>query len=248
MRLDIMLAQQHNISREKAKSLITQGLVSVSGRTVSKPSYIVEETDTISLQAQESQYVSRGGYKLAHALNQFQLDVTGLVCTDIGASTGGFTDCLLQQGAKQVYAIDVGTNQLHPSLQNHPQIVSLENTNIRTKPDIPACQFMVIDVSFISLSLVLPVAHDMLAHGGTCLALVKPQFEVGKKNLNRQGIVKVPNMVGKVVRQLEQQARELGFSVLGQTASPITGKSGNAEFFLALKKEVDVPPQELAHD
>ena len=236
MRLDVTFAEQQNISREKAKTLITQGFVSVSGKVVTKPSFPLEATDTLSLEPQESQYVSRGGYKLAHALTQFQLDVTGKICTDIGASTGGFTDCLLQQGAELVYAIDVGTNQLHPSLQNHPHIISLENTNIRTKPDIPVCDFMVIDVSFISLSLVLPVAYEMLAPGGTCLALVKPQFEVGKKNLNRQGIVKVPGMVGKVVRQLEQQARALGFTVTGQTASPITGKNGNTEFFLALSK------------
>lgn len=237
MRLDIALAEQQNISREKAKTLISQGLVHVTGRVVTKPSFLVTDTDTLTVEQPEQHYVSRGGHKLAHALAQFQVDVREKTCIDIGASTGGFTDCLLQHGAQLVYAIDVGTQQLHPTLKDHPQIISLENTHILSQPAVPPAQIMVIDVSFISLSLVLPVAYELLIPDGVCLALVKPQFEVGKKNLNRQGIVKRPNLITKTMRQLAQQATIVGFTVLGQTPSPITGKGGNAECFLVLKRE-----------
>lgn len=236
-RLDVIIAEHQNISRSKAKEMIVNGWVSIQNQVITKPSFLVEGFDAVALHLPDTLYVSRGGQKLEHALSVFQLTVTDKTCMDIGASTGGFTDCLLQHGAKLVYAIDVGTNQLHPSLQNHPQIISLENTNIRTTPDLPQTELIVIDVSFISLTLVLPIVYDLLAQGGICLPLIKPQFEVGAKHLNKQGVVKDKKIVDRCLKNIEQHVTALGFHFSGKTISPITGKNGNTEYFFALRKE-----------
>lgn len=236
-RLDILIAEHQNISREKAKELIKKGFVSLKGKILLKSSILIENLDYVNISQPKTNYVSRGGYKLEHAISTFGIDISEKICVDIGSSTGGFTDCLLQHGATLVYAIDVGTEQLHSSLHNHSQIISLENTNIRTKPNIEQSDIIVIDVSFISLSLVLPIAFQMLNKNGICIALIKPQFEVGLKNLNKQGVVKDKKTIDKCLKNIENISLDIGFKIFGKTTSPITGKTGNIEYFLALRKE-----------
>ena len=236
-RLDLIISDHLQISREKAQTLIKDGYVKADGKTVTKPSAKYEDTLLLDIAQPPTQYVSRGGYKLEAALAHFAINVANTTCIDIGASTGGFTDCLLQHGASQVYAVDVGTNQLHPSLHNHPQIISLENTNIRTATGLPQGDIVVIDVSFISLTLVLPVVTTLLKQGGYCLALVKPQFEAGPQHLNKQGVVKNKNIHKKVLQNIKQTATDLGLGIVGHIESPIQGKQGNTEYFLTLNKE-----------
>jgi len=190
-----------------------------------------------------SPFVSRGGLKLEHALNEFKIDVTGLVCLDVGASTGGFTDCLLQRGAAKVYAIDVAYGQFDWKLRNDPRVVVVERTNIRyLKPDqlygaADKASLAVIDVIFISLVTIFPAVYDLLVPQGEIVALIKPQFEAKREQVGRGGIVRDEAVREEVVARIKQKAAELGWEVGGLTRSPIEGANGNVEFLIHLAKK-----------
>jgi 23S rRNA (cytidine1920-2'-O)/16S rRNA (cytidine1409-2'-O)-methyltransferase len=238
LRADLAVVEQGLApSREKARALILAGEVLDGDRPVSKAGELVAGHATLRLRSEPMPFVSRGGLKLAHALRSFGLDVTGRIAIDVGASTGGFSDCLLQAGAARIYAIDVGHGQLHWKLASDPRVVSIDRTNIRTLapgivPEI--CNLAVIDVSFISLKLVLPVLPPLLAPGSPVVALVKPQFEVGRGNVGKGGIVRDEAARAQAVSGIVAAATALGFVVTGQTQSPITGGKGNVEFLLGL--------------
>jgi len=242
IRLDKLVIERTGFSREYAAEIIVNGGVSAGSKILSKPGMKVNSTLEITVSAQPMRYVSRGGYKLEHALNEFGIMVKGLTCVDIGASVGGFTDCLLQNGAHFVAAIDCGTGQLAESLQNDPRVAAYENTNIReinaenfigklTEVSVQGFDLAVIDVSFISLTLVLPVAASLLKPGGTLICLVKPQFEAGKAALNKKGVVTSERLRIAALDAVKQAAASY-FHSLSHTLSPITGRSGNAEFLL----------------
>ena len=236
MRLDIAVSLQFDMSRQKAKELIEEGKVLVDGKKTEKASKEVGEQCVITV-TETPEYVSRGGYKLKGALEAFDLNVEGLVCIDIGASTGGFTDCLLKHGAKKVYAIDVGTAQLHESLKNDSRVISLEQTDIRNitpkelgeMPELAVC-----DVSFISLKHILEPALSLCKRG---VFLIKPQFELDRGALNKQGVVKKEKDREKAVSKVKQYAVSAGFRVVKTAESPITGKEGNKEYLIYLEKE-----------
>ena len=240
MRLDALLVQlQLSPSRERAKELIRNGQVSVNGKIMTKPAFEAEPDSDIRIIGETLAYVSRGGLKLAHALDHFDISLEDLTCIDIGASTGGFTDVMLKRGARHVYAIDSGTDQLHGSLRNDPRVTSLEKTNIRyfELSSLPApADFIAIDVSFISLKLVLPKAFELLKAGGACIALIKPQFEAGKQELNKHGIVRSDKVREVVIKDTADFAAGLGFIQGGILPSPITGGDGNKEYLIWLKK------------
>jgi 23S rRNA (cytidine1920-2'-O)/16S rRNA (cytidine1409-2'-O)-methyltransferase len=226
-------------SRERARALIMAGQVYVGDRMVDKPGMLVplDADCRLAIESPELKYVSRGGLKLEKALDTFQLDVSGLVALDVGASTGGFTQCLLERGAKRVYAVDVGHGQLAWTLRNDPRVVVMEHTNIRhvtTLPEPISCA--VIDVSFISLRLVLPAIVPLLALYAWVVTLVKPQFEAGKAEADRgAGVIRDPAVHERVLRELQQWIRQhTPFQVRGLTDSPIHGRDGNREFLLHL--------------
>jgi len=223
------------VSRERARALILAGLVRVNGTMVSKAGSPVEPGDDITLIEPDHPYVGRGGVKLAHALDVFAIDVTGRLALDVGASTGGFTDCLLQRGAARVYAIDVGTGQLDPRMRADQRVVVMEHTNARAlDPRVFGDQptLAVIDVSFISLEKILPSVFGVLAPRGEVIALVKPQFEVGREHVAKGGVVRDPVQHRAAVQRLARYAVLRGWHVLGVTASPLRGPKGNHEFFL----------------
>jgi len=225
-------------SREKAQALIMAGQVVVGDHTVDKAGRQVAVDADIRIKGNVLPYVSRGGLKLKKALDEFGVDVTGLVAIDVGASTGGFTDCLLQSGARKVFAVDVGYGQLAWKLQQDPRVISMEKTNIRQLlPEqldrVP--ELAVIDASFISLSKVLPATVNLLRSGGRIIALIKPQFEVGKGEVGKGGIVRDTAAHERVVDAVRQTAREMGLMVAGLCESPITGADGNREFLILLQ-------------
>jgi 23S rRNA (cytidine1920-2'-O)/16S rRNA (cytidine1409-2'-O)-methyltransferase len=225
-------------SREKARALILAGEVLEGDRPVSKAGDLVRGDAPLRLRSSPMPYVSRGGLKLAHALASFGLDVAGRVALDVGASTGGFTDCLLQAGAARVHALDVGHGQLHWKLVSDPRVVVRDRINVRhLRPDdLPERgDLAVIDVSFISLRLVLPALIPLLAPGAPVVALVKPQFEVGPARVGKGGIVRDPQARADALAQVSAAAAALGYEVCGQTESPITGAKGNVEFLLLLR-------------
>jgi 23S rRNA (cytidine1920-2'-O)/16S rRNA (cytidine1409-2'-O)-methyltransferase len=238
-RLDLLLvARGLAPSREKAQGMILAGQVEVEGRRVDKAGTPVAEDAEVRVAGPEHPYVSRGGVKLAAALDAFSIDPSGLVCVDVGASTGGFTDCLLQRGARRVYAIDVGYGQLDARLRGDPRVVALEKVNARalTRDHLPeAPSLAVMDVSFISVRLVLPALVPLLAAGATVVVLVKPQFEAGRAEVGRGGIVRSDQVRDRVVAEVGDAARALGLDVLGSIPSPIRGAKGNQEFLLALR-------------
>ncbi|MDD2272702.1 MAG: TlyA family RNA methyltransferase [Desulfuromonadaceae bacterium] len=224
-------------SIEKARAMIMAGQVVVGDHTVDKAGQLVAIDVEIRLKGENLPFVSRGGLKLRRALDEFGVDVTGLVAVDVGSSTGGFTDCLLQAGAAKVFAIDVGYSQLAWKLQQDPRVVSMERTNIRTVTpdqldDEPV--LAVIDASFISLSKVLPATVGLLKPGGRIIALIKPQFEVGRGEVGKGGIVRDPAAHEKVIEEVRRTASDLGLKVAGLCASPITGADGNREFLILL--------------
>jgi len=224
-------------SRARAQAAIAAGLVSANGSAVRKASEMVARDAEITAQAPHP-YVSRGGLKLAGALDAFGLDPTGLTCLDVGASTGGFTDLLLQRGARHVVAVDVGRDQLHASLRDDPRVTSLEGQDIRTlAPDsLPAQpQLAAIDVSFISLKLVLPAVAALLAPEAAIAALIKPQFEAGRAAL-KKGIVRDEAVQAQVCTEIVAVLEELGFKVEGPMPSPIEGGDGNREFLVAARR------------
>ena len=239
-RLDVLLVHRGIApSREQAGRLIMAGRVRVHGVIFDKPGKYVKKDIDLELSEPKSQYVSRGGEKLAAALDQFSLSCSGLVVMDVGASTGGFTDCVLQRGARRVYAVDVGYGQLDQHLRENPRVVVMDRRNIRYLPPeaVPeSIDLMVIDVSFISLKLVLPVVMGMVTRQGYLVVLVKPQFEVGKGQVGRGGIVRDEGLRKEVKEEFLAYAHSLGLSSLGVIDSPILGKKGNKEMLVALKK------------
>jgi 23S rRNA (cytidine1920-2'-O)/16S rRNA (cytidine1409-2'-O)-methyltransferase len=239
-RLDVALVRRGLApSRERARALIMAGQVLVAGHLVDKPGTLISLDAECSLKEipDELKYVSRGGLKLEKALAIFGLNPDGLVALDVGASTGGFTDCLLRHGAKRVYALDVGQGQLAWTLRNDPRVVVMEHTNIRYLNSLPeSMQCITIDVSFISLRLVLPALVPLLTPGAWIVALVKPQFEAGKAEVDRgAGIIKDPEVHDRVLRELQEWiTQNTPFRILGLTDSPIYGHDGNREFLLHL--------------
>ena len=222
-------------SRTKAQAMIMAGVVLVNEQRVDKASETYSEDVVIRIKGDspESRYVSRGGLKLEKALDEFGIDVTGLTCLDVGSSTGGFTDCLLQHGANHVFAIDSGTNQLVWKLRNDPRVEVRENTNARElkTTDFPsAFDLIVMDVSFISVTKIFPALLDLLAPDGKIVTLIKPQFEVGRGEVGKGGIVREPEKHQRVVNEINEFAGELGLTCLGVTESPILGAEGNKEF------------------
>ena len=233
MRLDLYLVQKGLApSRSRAAEMIKNGAVAVNGTPADKPSMDVDGK-TVEVTGGELPYVSRGGLKLERALDLFALDVTGLVCLDLGASTGGFTDCLLQHGAARVYALDVGRGQLHEKLRNDPRVVSMEKRNAREirKGDFPEqISLIVSDLSFISQKLVYEAVSDILPEGGLFVSLIKPQFEAGRSALNKKGIVKDKKDHERVIAALAEEAAKCRLAMGNICRSPITGGDGNIEY------------------
>ena len=242
-RLDVLLVERGLASsREKAKALIMAGIVYVNQNKADKAgaSFDPEEA-VIEVRGSTLPYVSRGGLKLEKALKVFPIDLTDRVCMDIGASTGGFTDCMLQNGAAKVYAIDVGYGQLDWKLRSDPRVVCMEKTNFRyVKPqdlgDGPAPSFASVDVSFIGLDKILPAALDILTPGAEMVCLIKPQFEAGREKVGKKGVVRDRRVHEEVVRNVTNMASELGFEILGLDYSPIRGPEGNIEYLMHLRK------------
>lgn len=226
-------------SREKAQRLIMAGCVTVNGRVETKPSHAVPPDAAVAL-AEQERFVSRGGEKLEAAFQHFKLDVAGLVCADIGASTGGFTDCLLQHGAARVYAVDVGRGQLHWKLRNDPRVVVMDGVNARylTPADLPeAPAFATVDVAFISLTKILPAVRQVLASGGCIVSLIKPQFEAGRKDVGKGGVVRDEAVRARVVEDIRAYGTvKLGLEWAGVCPSPLEGPAGNVEFLACWKK------------
>ncbi len=217
------------------------GKVSVDGRIADKPGRLVSEEARLCIAEDDNPFVSRGGLKLARALDHFQIDVRGAVCMDVGASTGGFTHCLLEKGAAKIYAIDVGYGQLDWRLRNDPRVAVMERTNIRhlapgALPERP--DLAVIDVSFISLKIVVPSVLPHLSYDGRVVALIKPQFEAGRKDVGKGGVVKDPDVQARVVEELTGFFTSIGLDVFGTIPSPIKGAKGNQEFliYMSLKQ------------
>jgi 23S rRNA (cytidine1920-2'-O)/16S rRNA (cytidine1409-2'-O)-methyltransferase len=221
-------------TRSRARALILAGDVLVNGLPAKHAGARTREADAIELRAR-ARFLSRGGDKLDHALDLFGIDVTGYVCADLGASTGGFTDCLLQRGAGRVYAVDVGYGQLDARLRVDPRVVVLERQNARYLESLPEpVDLVVIDVSFISLSLILPVAARLLRPGGTCVPLIKPQFEAGRTDVGKGGVVRDPDIHLRVLHEVAGYAQANELAVLGLIRSPLLGPSGNVEFLAHL--------------
>jgi len=233
-RLDVLLTEKGFVdSRSKAQAVIMAGQVYVDGQKADKPGISYEETVEIEVRGESCPYVSRGGLKLEKALRDFGVDPTGFVCSDSGASTGGFTDCLLQQGASKVFAIDVGYGQLDWKIRSDPRVVVMERTNIRyvTPEDLgEALDLSVIDVSFISLKIVLPAIKALLKPTGQVLCLIKPQFEAGREKVGKKGVVREPETHKQVLDDFVELANTLEFTILGLTFSPVKGPEGNIEF------------------
>lgn len=230
-------------SRRQAQGLIIAGRVKIEGQRVDKPGHLAAPEALLEVEAPQHPYVSRGGVKLKAALDFFNISVGSKICLDIGASTGGFTHCLLLEGAEKVYALDVGKGQLDFHLRQDPRVINIEEANIRhlTPADFPELfNFISIDVSFISLKLVLPVVNQLLLPGGEAVALIKPQFEVSKGQVQKGGLVKDPQLHQQVAEEISRFCQSLGFKVYGVMESPIIGgkggQRGNKEFLIYLFK------------
>ena len=226
-------------SREKAKALIMAGLVYVNGNKELKSGFQVKPDDVIEIRGSVNPYVSRGGLKLEKAMKSFPIDLNDKVCMDIGASTGGFTDCMLQNGALKVYSIDVGYGQLAWKLRTDPRVINLERTNFRyvTREQIPEdINFASVDVSFISLKKILPVMRELLTDNGESVCLIKPQFEAGRENVGKKGVVKDINIHINVINDITDFALNNGFDLLGLDYSPVKGPEGNIEYLMYIRK------------
>lgn len=238
-RLDVLLVERGFAdTRTKAQAIIMSGLVYVTGQKADKPGISYEETVEIEVRGATCPYVSRGGLKLEKALRDFGVDPTGYVCSDSGASTGGFTDCLLQQGASKVFAIDVGYGQLDWKIRSDPRVVVMERTNVRyvTPEQLgEPLDLSVVDVSFISLRIVLPVIKTFLKENtGQVLCLIKPQFEAGKEKVGKKGVIRDPAVHKEVLDDFVALTKEINFKILGLTFSPVKGPEGNIEFLAHL--------------
>lgn len=241
IRLDVYLTEKGlTTSRERAKALIMAGQVYIKNQKCDKAGTMLDENETeVEVRGEQLKYVSRGGLKLEKAMQEFPITLLGKVTMDIGASTGGFTDCMLQNGAKKVYAVDVGYGQFAWKLRSDERVVNMERTNIRyvTPDDIgEPIDFASIDVSFISLKLVLPAAYNLLSPDGEIVALIKPQFEAGKGQVGKKGVVRDKNIHFDVIRGVLDFATDNGFKLLGLSFSPIKGPEGNIEYLAYIKK------------
>ena len=247
-RLDVLLTERGLAeNRTKAQAIIMSGLVYVQGQKADKPGVSYEESVDIEVRSGGCPYVSRGGLKLEKALRDFGVDPTGFVCSDSGASTGGFTDCLLQQGARKVFAIYVGYGQLDWKIRSDPRVVVMERTNVRyvTPEQLgEPLDLSVVDVSFISLKIVLPVIKTFLKPTGQVLCLIKPQFEAGKDKVGKKGVVRDPDTHKEVLDDFVALAKELNMTILGLTFSPVKGPEGNIEFLghLTLEQKEGICP------
>ena len=243
-RLDCLLFEQGLAqSREKARAMIMAGNVYVDNQKSDKPGTMLPLTAKIEVRGAALPYVSRGGLKLEKAMEQFSISLENKVCMDIGASTGGFTDCMLQNGASKVYSVDVGYGQLAWQLRTDPRVVNLERTNARylTREQIPEeIDFFSVDVSFISLKIILPAVRPLLKDGGKAVCLIKPQFEAGREKVGKKGVVRDKAVHEEVVQMICDFAVENGYSVLGLTFSPVKGPEGNIEYLVFLQKS-DAP-------
>lgn len=236
-------------SREEAKSFILEGKVFVGGERADKPGMPVADSDAVEVRGERPRFVSRGGFKLQKAVEEFGLSLTGKTCADIGASTGGFTDCMLQNGAVKVYSVDVGYGQFDWTLRNNPAVVCLERTNFRyvTAAEIPdPLDFASADVSFISLAKILPPLYPLLRPGGEAVCLVKPQFEAGRGAVGKNGVVREEATHIEVLERVAAFAAEGGYAPRGLTYSPFKGPRGNIEYLLFLRKDgepadIDIP-------
>lgn len=239
-RLDIMLLEMGlAISRQKAKEIIVSGHVSVNGKICLKPSFSVSNKDDIKIVGETLKYVGRGGLKLERIISLCDIELSGMTCMDIGASTGGFTDCMLQNGAELVYAIDVGSGQLAEKLRNDRRVVNMEKTDIRNVDTASLNRlpdFISVDVSFISLKLILGCVWKLLSENGTAAVLIKPQFEAGRENIGKNGVVKSKNVHLNVLTDIISFTEKTGFAITGICHSPITGLKGNIEYLMCLKK------------
>lgn len=240
IRLDVAVFEAgYAPSREKAKAIIMAGQVYVNNQKVDKAGTEIKRDDKLEVRGSTLKYVSRGGLKLEKAMQCFPITLQDKVCMDVGASTGGFTDCMLQNGAKKVYSIDVGYGQLAWKLRTDERVVNLERTNFRyaTREQVPdEIDFSSVDVSFISLYHILPVLNSLLANNGEAVCLIKPQFEAGKEKVGKKGVVRDLNVHLEVVKKIISLSVENGFSVLGLQFSPIKGPEGNIEYLIYLKK------------
>ena len=248
-RLDVLLVQRgHAASREKAKAVIMAGCVYVNGQKEDKAGSMFDCAAEIEVRGNTLRYVSRGGRKLEKAMAQFGITLDDKVCMDIGASTGGFTDCMLQNGAKKVYAVDVGYGQFAWKLRQDPRVVCMEKTNIRyvTPEDIgDALNFASVDVSFISLTKVLGPAKELLKDGGQMVCLIKPQFEAGKDKVGKKGVVRDPAVHKEVIERVILFAKSIGFGILHLDYSPIKGPEGNIEYLVHIVKDAEAESQEV---
>ena len=248
MRLDVYLVE-HGFaeSRTRAAELIKSGSVTLDGHMITKPAFAVESTAVLEVRSDlVCPYVSRGGLKLKAALDAFHLTVEGLVCADIGASSGGFTDCLLQGGAARVYAVDSGTGQLHSSLRENPRVISLEGCNARylSESQLPEpIAMMVMDVSFISQTKLYDAILPRLATDGLLLSLIKPQFEVGRSGVGKGGIVRDEKKRREAVQTVCEAAERYGMKTIGVIQSPIRGGDGNIEFMACFRKQTELPTE-----
>ena len=240
IRLDVLLVERgFQESRQKAQAVIMAGSVFVAGQRVDKPGTAVASDAEIEVRGGGLRYVSRGGLKLEKAMQTWPITLEGKTCADIGASTGGFTDCMLQNGAEKVYAVDVGYGQLDWKLRNDPRVVCLERTNARylSHEEVPDdLDFASIDVSFISLKLIFPALYQLLREGGEIACLIKPQFEAGREKVGKKGVVRDPAVHLEVLEHFLEHAKENNFTVLGITYSPIRGPEGNIEYLGYLRK------------
>ena len=239
-RLDVILTERKLAeNRTKAQAIIMSGIVYVDGQKADKPGVSYEETVDIEVRGAACPYVSRGGLKLEKAMQVWPITLEGKTCADIGSSTGGFTDCMLQNGAAKVYAVDVGTNQLAWKLRTDPRVVCLEKTNARTltAEQVPdPLDFASIDVSFISLKLIFPALYPLLRQGGEIACLIKPQFEAGREKVGKKGVVRDAAVHLEVLEHFLEHAKENNFTILGITYSPIRGPEGNIEYLGYLRK------------
>lgn len=240
IRLDQYVFEEgYTESRQRAQALIMAGIVYVNNQKVDKAGYMLKETDKVEVRGKDLKYVSRGGYKLEKAIELYNLDLTDRVCMDIGASTGGFTDCMLQNGAKKVYAVDVGYGQLAWKLRTDERVVNFEKTNIRnvTAEDLEEkINFFSVDVSFISLKHIFPVAYAISTEDVIGACLVKPQFEAGKEKVGKKGVVRDSAVHKEVIINVMEYANQNGFFVKELTFSPIKGPEGNIEFLIVITK------------
>lgn len=243
MRLDSELVNRKLFqSRQRAKNAVTEGKVLVNSKVCLKPSFDVDENDIIEINGEDIKYVGRGGLKLEKLVLKHNLVFDKMICMDIGASTGGFTDCMLQNGAEYVYAVDVGSDQLAQSLREDRRVCNMEKTDIRNVANdsiIGKMDFVSVDVSFISLKLVLPKVYELLNDGKMAAVLVKPQFEAGKSNIGKHGIVKSPTVHAEVLEDIINFSKLLGFGIYALDYSPIKGGKGNIEYLLMLSKDAE---------